>query len=715
MTIPFLDLFKNVKERLFPLVHVTKHTPSGIVRVEKPSDQRLSKTVLPNTARARMASAGFEPRGGAAPIGKPATIPGPRTISLDSSQKISRSSPKAAAIAPEPHAERAISLQLCDILDQLPRETIKPPDSFDAARSIILKASEIEKGMATGQPSVPLASIYQQAPEIFLTSVPEADSTPVLLPFTKVLEQFANLKVRADQVCEQAVPQLETPFLTVTLEDTERFGTPVKPLQASAAPPVKVEPATALTLAAAEPEAAVREVARQLTPQQSRPAISMRDLGALGSTSIAAGASTPSPEKKQHDVGPISPQKIPFHLPPNGTGVPASEIVPASSGPPVPTPSPVLKSPAVEKDVPPAAAEQPKQPEDESPSKEPTATSAESSKLAKTPRIPFKFTSPSEDIRPKFTLVPGVEPKEKAPPVSIKSGPRNGGTKLAVPLQLLLQEVPAFQLNGSPMSVDENVLVEFPMSLIEPQLASGRVIVSAKAFHRAIPEMHRGLFIIDQNETPVTLPLQEILRHLPSGALRTRADQEDATRVKEEFKTPFSIQAEEDAKRFDAIAAAEKKSATPEPQAEEKEAAATADVSPVPTEDIDAKQVVARAVTLPGVGACAISFADGLSLAGNIPAELSADGVCAMTPSLWEKIGQHVNDTKLGAFKAMTLHCADSSLTFFMEGNICLTAVHAGGASLAVETQEELTAIVQKLSRTYAQPELAETGPQGRD
>lgn len=743
MTIPFLDLFKNVKERLFPAVRQSTPEPSRIVRVEKPSGLRLSKTVLPHVGRARTASDRFQVDAGPASAGKAAGIPAPRTISFDSPRNISgsRSSAKAAAIAPEPQTERTISLQVCDILDQLPRETIKPAESFDAARAIVLKASEIEKGMATGQPSVSLASIYQQAPEIFLNSISPADSTPVLLPFTKVLEQFANLKVRADQESEQAVPQLETPFLAVTIEDTKRFGTTVKPLEASAVPPIKVETATAQTLAAAEPEPAIREVTR-LIPPPSRPAISLRDLDALGSTSVAAGASTALAEKQQHNLAPISPQKIPFHLPPNGTGVPASEKVPASSGPPVPIPSPDLKSTAANKDAPPDA---PKQSEGGSPSNDPVASSPASSSPPKTARIPFKFTSPSDDIRPKFTLVPGVEPKQKTP-FATKSGPTSGDTKIAVPLQALLHDVPAFQLSGSPMSVGEDVLVEFPLSLIEPQLASGRVTVAAKVFQRAIPEMHRGLFVIDQHETPVTLPLQEILRHLPSNALRMRGDQEEAVKLKQEITTPFSIQAQEDSKRFEAMAAAASKCQTPEPQAEEKKeekenvqpsssnpplpltGTAVASVQ-LPTEaepdlpagvsskaeEIDAKQVVARAIALPGVGACAISFADGLSLAGNIPTELGADGICAMTPSVWQKIGNHMRDTKLGSFQAMTLHCAESSLTFFMEGNICLTAVHAGGVNLTHKTQEELVAIVRKLSRTYAQPELTDTGYRGKD
>src|SRR5207237_851361 len=97
-------------------------------------------------------------------------------------------------------------------------------------------------------------------------------------------------------------------------------------------------------------------------------------------------------------------------------------------------------------------------------------------------------------------------------------------------------------------------------------------------------------------------------------------------------------------------------------------------------EKLDAKSVLARACALPGVAACTIAFADdGLTLAGSLPAELAADGLCAMAPSLLQKIDNHMRDAKLGLFTGMTLHCAQWPLTFFMRGNICLTALHAGG------------------------------------
>jgi predicted regulator of Ras-like GTPase activity (Roadblock/LC7/MglB family) len=582
MSIPFLDLFKRASARLFPVWTSCSSPRAVALPVAKPSGERLSKTVLPNMTRKVAAS-------------RPLRV-APGTVGFDttSTSPRSRELPAAVALALEPKAERAISLRLSDILDQLPSHYLKPRERFDSNRTILLKASDVEKGMASGRPTVSLAGIYEQAPEIFVNSLSPTDSTVVPLPFDKVLAQFMSLQVRSDQVRDHLGPQVETPFLQVTREDTERFRT-----STSAAPP-----------------------------------------------------------------------KIPFHLSPNGTGAPASEGVPALSGPPVPTA--VLEAPA---------------------------------------RIPFKVTAPCNDLRPKFIRVPGMEPEPRTGSPTKPSPAKESEAKIALALTAVLEEVPAFQLTGSPSMVPEDVRVEFPLSLIEPQLATGRVVVSPKVLQNAIPEIYRALLRVDPVETPVSLPLWEILKNLPATVLRMRDDQEEIV-LKERIETPFSIKADEDAKRFQAGAEPVPKVSGQSPeqaQLEEKIDRQGEDLSAVTSaneEKLDAKSVVARANALPGVAACAITFADGLSLAGNLPPELAAEGLCAVAPSVLQKIDKHMVGVRLGPLRAVTLHAGKSPVTFLMHGNICLAALHAGD-ELPSDSRNQLATMVEELSRTYSQPEPA--------
>src|SRR5205807_10643182 len=83
----------------------------------------------------------------------------------------------------------------------------------------------------------------------------------VQLPFEKVMGELSNLRVRHDQTEEQVVAQYQTPFLQVTVEESERFGTKMEPVQVTEFPRVRigVEPATAEAIAAAEPEATATE------------------------------------------------------------------------------------------------------------------------------------------------------------------------------------------------------------------------------------------------------------------------------------------------------------------------------------------------------------------------------------------------------------------------------------------------------------------------
>jgi hypothetical protein len=667
MHLSFLDLVLKAKARFFPLAK-SKPAARPIVRVSKPSDQRLSKTVMPSGKGAR-------------------TAPDPFVAGSQPSM--------TPTITPEPEIGRTISFQLSDILDQLPCGAVKPEKEFDAARAIFLKASDVEKGMAEGKPSAPLSSIYQQAPEIFVKGIGPGDVTPVLLPYAKVLEQFNNFQVRKDQQHDDDLPQLDTPILQVTLEDTERFGTDIEPVQTSIQLPMKVEPAVAKTIADAEPEPAVLHVAKPSqfaaeTSQSRRPKMLLRDLEAL---TLSPAASPATPQTRPADaVSSSVPKKIPFHLPPNGTGASAAEKVPASSGTPVPTLETGSTSTVatMEKEL------------------------GEEVALAKPPPppVPFMVRAPSNDIRPKFTLVPGNEPSERSgPAVQPSPEPGVGESKIVLPLQMILNDLPGFQLNGSPTNVPADAQVEFSLSLIEPQLASGKINVPARVFESSVPEAYRTLFVIDPNETPVTLPLHQIIKQLPKTALRMRADQEEVT-VTEKFETPFSIKAEEDAKglqkrnREDA----EPPSNTQHPTDRSTDLSAQATVSQASqsglpeVETIDAKRAVARASGISGVAGCLISFTDGLTLAGNIPSDLAIDGICSIAPALIDKIDNHLEDTKLGGLIAMTLHCSELSLTFFKQDKLCLTAWHKNGQDLNAETRERLAQLLHKVSKSYREP-----------
>jgi predicted regulator of Ras-like GTPase activity (Roadblock/LC7/MglB family) len=669
MTIPFLNLFKKArariaakKERSAP---AAKPAPPPL---EKPDSERFSKTVMPNATRtippqdpfqmAARSSAGGGSMMATATAVAPASTAS-RTVSFGAPPAVAtrpRDLPPAVALALEPRVERVISLDLADVLAHMPEGYVRSMAEADATRRILLKASEVERGMANGKPAVSLATIYQQVPEIFLRTIAPADTTQVQLPFQKVLEQFTSLQVRRDQERHQAVPQVETPFLKVTLEDNSRFGTTMEPLETGDLPPVRVELPTAEAFAAAEPEPAGNGMVQP-----------------------------PSAEKTK-----TAPTRIPFKLTPNGTDVPAPESVPASSGPSVPTSLPAPPDPV---------------------------------------RIPFKMTAPSDDLRPKRepwltaeSLKASAETVTATPTAPTPASETE--MKIVLALKPILQGLPPFQLTGDPGSVLAEARVELPFSLIEPQLAAGRITVTPKVFEAGMPAEYRNLFKAGE-ASDVVLPLQEVLKNLPTPSLRMRDDQEEQD-AGANFATPFSAKAEEDAKRFNVagtpVAKPIAEPVTPaapvavEPVVEAQTVAPAAESSETDRrprtplqvaletdEKMDAKSVVAHINKISGVKACALMFGDGLSLAGSLPAEYETDGLCAMAPSLMQRIENHMVETKLGALRGMTLTCMKGAVTFFMHENLCLAALHASG-DLATEVQEKLSRIVHELSRKYSHP-----------
>ena len=674
MTIPFLHYFKRK-----PKVEAAPPAPPP-PPLEKPSSEKFSKTVMPSATRN---GTPMSPGLAAAPA--PAlqqTTNSPRSISFASAPNAfpRPQIPPAVAVALEPRVERVISLELLDIVPQIPAGLAHPLETLDGNRRVLFKAAEVEKGMANGRPTVSLTSIHQQMPEIFMSPVAADDTTQVQLPFAKVLEEFTKLQVRADQVRQNAAPQVATPFLKVALEDGAKFGTAMEDLETTELPPVRVdlEPATAEALANAEPEPAIE----------------------------APGARAPVPFKMPEASGAsaqprpaTAPKRIAFKLSPNGTDASANESVPASGGPSVPK---------VNSD----------------------------SAAAAPARIAFK-------------LAPSVEEEESAPKpepwltaAAFGLPPRDGATqpdapkesetagkselKIRLGLHIVLKALPEFQLGGDPASVPKDVQFELPFAMVEPQLASGRVTVAPEVFAAAVPQSFRSLFKADC-AADVALPLQEVLKNLPAASLKMRDDQV-AQEVGATFETPFSKTAAEDAERFKVESKPtpvaevvdrgseegaqpeegdkhkEEQTATTEGQARAGDSVRTPlQVALNTNEKLDAKSVIGHINRMAGVKASAILFNDGLNLAGNLPTEIEADGLCAMAPTLMQRVENHVADTKLGALRGMTLACAKGTVTFFVHDSLCLAALHSNG-EIPADVRDKLGRVVHELSRKYSHP-----------
>jgi hypothetical protein len=103
MTIPFFDIFKKARARFGSSGAAATAERARALPVEKPSSEKLSKTVMPNTTRTSSpGSDPFKAAGNSTPNARLSPAPG----------KL----PPSVAFALQPKVERAISLELADLL-----------------------------------------------------------------------------------------------------------------------------------------------------------------------------------------------------------------------------------------------------------------------------------------------------------------------------------------------------------------------------------------------------------------------------------------------------------------------------------------------------------------------------------------------------------------------------------------------------------------------
>src|SRR5207253_6211111 len=299
---------------------------------------KLAKRVMPYAVRT------ITPEPTAPALAAASAIATRRSLAMRASARAPADFGPSAAVSVDPRGERTLSLALSDVIAEMPNGYLKPHESFDTNRRITLRAAEVEKGLAAGRPSIPIAAIYQQVPEIFLHTVQPSDTAVVMLPAKKVIDELSHLRVREDQTAEPIMAQVETPFLKMMVEESAKFGTTLAPFTTTELPPLPEPVSRAPAAAEPAPVAAIRPppTSWPVQPPPVAPATSRtipppriqteptRDGSMARITSVAPSA--PAENKLEKSL-------------PIGTGGPAFPRVPASSGPPVPPAAPPAAAP----------------------------------------------------------------------------------------------------------------------------------------------------------------------------------------------------------------------------------------------------------------------------------------------------------------------------------------------------------------------------------
>ncbi len=520
--------------------------------------------------------------------------------------------PAAIPSAPAPTAEApdvAVTLEVGDFLDRLPPNFLGA-GPYDRHQKIEFRASELYSDLTKGRASVPASTIYAKFPAIFARPVTDTEDVEVALPLQKLVEQLsAAFQTRADQVAEENVGEIETPFLQVAKEDSERLPTAVGTVAGAIRPTIPLPPASMappLSLAETVPGFPVRPHHR--TGQ----------ISTISAPKAPLDLPTPPPVAGTPATAPINPGKRPpstvrasvaggkIRLSgPSAvtrmTPAPVHPIAPGGAANPPPS-GPVAPSTASQRiQLPMQGA---------SPAASPSLAVSKKTARIQIPPISLRTAAPGSGARPgavppssapvqpspvsirqpagtdlpvTFRSSPPPPPTVKAPPPSFAPAPRPSFAPPAFPaippapapapvavapaapaplaptppddrkidlgLAAVLRGIPSESLTVEPYTITDDVRFTLPFASVEKQLGLGRVSIPLETFVQAIPENFRHVIAPNSGLTEIQIPLPEVFQNLPASALTIRPDQ-----VTEEtgtyYPTPFSQKADEDAQRL---------------------------------------------------------------------------------------------------------------------------------------------------------------------
>jgi predicted regulator of Ras-like GTPase activity (Roadblock/LC7/MglB family) len=126
---------------------------------------------------------------------------------------------------------------------------------------------------------------------------------------------------------------------------------------------------------------------------------------------------------------------------------------------------------------------------------------------------------------------------------------------------------------------------------------------------------------------------------------------------------------------------------------------------PVPQTDFthrfaSPKDVVARAIALPGVAGAVVTLPDGLRVAGEVPAEFNADTLAAFIPQIFERMNQSAKELRMGALNNVGFTVGDVPWRIFRVNAVYFAAFGRAGEALPAA---QLAALAEELDRKRTQ------------
>jgi hypothetical protein len=325
------------------------------------------------------------------------------------------------------------------------------------------------------------------------------------------------------------------------------------------------------------------------------------------------------------------------------------------------------------------------------------------------------------------TAIPGAAKDEHA----------SKSDQIRVKLEPILASLPPeVELSSTPILNDPETEIALPLDLVKTQLKNGRVAISAAAFCAALPEELKHIF--EKIEPEIPIPLREIFRSLPSGAIKLREDYELGY-SRHSIRTPFTLQAEEDAfgrsenpelsKGFGGESERRSKTAlepkanaqrtlqtTPQPAEIKAHGAKTVPLSNrdvnfpatfeshalqalfMTEEVLDLPKTIRKVSELPGIRNCLLTTENGTKLGGKLDDPNQETAVSSALSRLFQHVNLALGEMQMQSLEGMTLYCGRNPLSIFLVNELSLTVQH-DNRPFRPGVREKILAVMQELER----------------
>ena len=305
---------------------------------------------------------------------------------------------------------------------------------------------------------------------------------------------------------------------------------------------------------------------------------------------------------------------------------------------------------------------------------------------------------------------PPVEPVISMPQVAAAAPAAPGQGTMLVPLGALMEKWPEpLRLELAQRNL-LNAQVALPLNLLEPAMKRGRVAFSWRDLRSWIQSAPAAATQSAHDGAELELPLK-VVAPLFLGRQTAPVQSQSRVAVDQSIPSPFSSVAtpesttpiitpfvapatapapdpvRRDPKPMDAKLSETNfyvwGDTTDTPSVNESEyKRAQAPATDFTSRKATPKEIVARAMKLPGVAGVVVALCDGLRIAGEVPPELNADTAAAFLPQIFDRVAQCTRELRMGMLNNLKFTVGNVPWHIFHVNAIYFAAFGRAGESL---------------------------------